>query len=106
MPPIVQIRGQVIADRQGFTLYTFDSDPPAGTACTDDCLKMWAPSLLEAGEPVAPQGLSGRLGILDRPDGGRQVTYNNRPLYRYTGDLNAGDATGDGMSGLWHVALP
>jgi len=104
--PSVQIRGPLLADRQGFTLYTFDHDPSGGTACTGDCLTTWAPTLLEAGDPVAPPGLSGRLGILERPDGGRQVTYNNHPLYRYTGDLSAGETNGDGNNGIWHVAVP
>jgi predicted lipoprotein with Yx(FWY)xxD motif len=103
--PIVQLRNGLLTDRQGFTLYTSDADSPTNSACTGDCLNRWAPTLLESGDPVTPAGLPGKLGILVRPDGGRQVTYNGHPLYRYTADLTAGDTGGDNLAGQWHLAL-
>jgi predicted lipoprotein with Yx(FWY)xxD motif len=44
------------------------------------------------------------LGTRHRPEGSTQVTYKNRPLYRYSGDTKAGDTNGDGVGGIWHVA--
>jgi predicted lipoprotein with Yx(FWY)xxD motif len=110
-PPTLQLRdastgGALLADRQGFTLYTFDADAAGSSTCSGECAARWAPVLLESGDPLAPANLAGRLAVITRPDGGRQVTYNNRPLYRYTGDLQPGATTGDGAAGgEWHVAV-
>jgi predicted lipoprotein with Yx(FWY)xxD motif len=48
-----------------------------------------------------------------RPDGGRQVTFDGRLLYRFTEDPDAGTVTGtgfadsfDGRAFTWHVATP
>jgi len=38
-----------------------------------------------------------------------QVTYNGWPLYTWTGDAQAGQATGQGiynLGGLWYVISP
>ncbi|MDR8769500.1 hypothetical protein FEP86_05563 [Burkholderia multivorans] len=35
-----------------------------------------------------------------------QWAYNGRPLYRWKMDRKAGDAGGDGVGGVWHVAHP
>jgi hypothetical protein len=38
--------------------------------------------------------------------GGMQVAYKGLPLYRFSGDVNAGAANGDGINsfgGVWHV---
>jgi hypothetical protein len=41
-----------------------------------------------------------RIGEIDR-DGVRQLTYNNRPLYRFTGEENEDWRTPAGELGLW-----
>ncbi|EMH3118748.1 hypothetical protein V6H04_003832, partial [Burkholderia multivorans] len=41
-----------------------------------------------------------------RDDGKMQWAYNGRPLYRWKMDRKAGDAGGDGVGGVWHVAHP
>jgi predicted lipoprotein with Yx(FWY)xxD motif len=112
-PSTVQTRmagelGTILTDRQGFALYTFDRDSPGSSSCTGDCAATWAPTLLDSGEPVSPQNLPGRLAMSTRPDGGRQVTYNDQPLYRYTGDLVNSDTNGAAIPGwrLVQVALP
>jgi predicted lipoprotein with Yx(FWY)xxD motif len=46
------------------------------------------------------------LGTVTRPDGEEQVTYNGFPLYYFSGDLAAGDATGEGLNGVWFIADP
>jgi predicted lipoprotein with Yx(FWY)xxD motif len=43
---------------------------------------------------------------MTRDDGSLQVTYNGYPLYTYTGDINPGDANGDGLAGIWSLAKP
>jgi len=52
---------------------------------------------------VAGTGVSGTLGSIERPDGTYQVTYNDLPLYYFTGDKQSGDTNGQGVAGLWSV---
>ena len=106
----VQVRadarlGSILADGQGRTLYTFDRDTPGVSACSGGCAQTWPP-LQASGTPTGPGDLPGRLGTLERPDGGRQVTYNEMPLYTYAQDTQPGDTKGDGVGGNWHVAHP
>ncbi|MGN8186461.1 hypothetical protein ACTJLD_10810, partial [Burkholderia sp. 22088] len=36
----------------------------------------------------------------------KQWAYRGRPLYRWKQDRKPGDAGGDGIGGMWHVARP
>ena len=38
-----------------------------------------------------------------RADGSTQATYNGWPLYYWKGDTNAGDVSGQNVSGVWFV---
>lgn len=101
--------GTVLTDGQGKTLYTFSLDTDGTSHCTDACATAWPPLLLNSGNPVAPSGLSGSLGLITRADGSHQVTYNNQPLYYFSGDSAAGQANGNGrnaFNGTWRVAQP
>ena len=46
---------------------------------------------------------AGALGIIERNDGVRQWALNGQPLYFWAGDAERGDATGDGVGGVWDV---
>jgi predicted lipoprotein with Yx(FWY)xxD motif len=46
---------------------------------------------------------SSKLGTIDRPDGGTEVTYNGMPLYLYVGDKSPGQANGQGVGGFFAV---
>jgi len=113
--PTVQTRnlggntGTVLTDGQGKTLYTFSLDTDGTSHCTGDCASAWPPLALASGNPVAPAGLTGSLGVIMRSDGTRQVTYNDQPLYSFSGDSAAGQANGGGRSafnGTFRVAQP
>jgi predicted lipoprotein with Yx(FWY)xxD motif len=52
-----------------------------------------------AGEGVAAD----RLGTITRDDCSSQVTFNGRPLYRYSQDEKLGDAKGQNQGGVWFV---
>jgi predicted lipoprotein with Yx(FWY)xxD motif len=96
--------GTVLAGVHGFTLYYYTEDKPgSGTsACTGSCARAWPPVVAPVGAP-AGVGLPGRLGVITRPGGVRQVTLNGYPLYTYSGDKAPGQATGNGIGGAWHV---
>lgn len=96
--------GPVLTGANGMTLYVFDRDEPGVSNCTGRCAEIWPPLLLEEGDPVPPDGLAGTLSVIIRPEGSRQVAYNDRPLYFYVGDSQPGDTTGEGVGGVWHVA--
>lgn len=39
-------------------------------------------------------------------NGTRQVTINGQPLYLHAGDQRPGDATGEGVDGVWFTVRP
>jgi predicted lipoprotein with Yx(FWY)xxD motif len=108
--PTVQPRmtalGMVLVGSNGRTLYTLSADTPGRSTCADQCATAWPPLVLDTGTPVAAPGLPGRLAIITRADGRRQVTYNDQPLYFFVRDAQPGDTNGEGVmafGGVWHV---
>ena len=97
--------GGVLTDPDGKTLYTFDNDTATTSACGTDCTPTWPP-LTTSGTYTADPSLTGTIGTITRDDGTKQVKYSGKPLYHYSGDSVAGDKNGDGIGGVWHVALP
>ncbi|MGH2639345.1 MAG: COG4315 family predicted lipoprotein [Rhabdochlamydiaceae bacterium] len=91
----------VISDAKGMTLYTYDKDSKDTSNCTSVCLQNWPPFL----EKGAMSGSTeANLGTFTRSDGSKQYTWKGMPLYYYVGDKKAGDVSGDGVGGVWHVA--
>jgi predicted lipoprotein with Yx(FWY)xxD motif len=99
--------GRFLADGEGMTLYLFTRDDENVSNCYDQCAQNWPPLLVEAGvEPSAGEGVGGVLGVTERTDGTRQVTYNGMPLYYYVSDSAPGDTTGQGVGEVWFVVEP
>ena len=93
--------GEILTDMQGMSLYTFDKDTKGMSMCEGDCLAKWPAAT--AGAEDKP---SGDYDIITRADGTRQWTYKGMPLYTWVKDATAGDVTGDGVGGVWHLARP
>lgn len=91
----------IVTDAKGMTLYTFDKDTKNVSNCTGQCLVNWPPFVVSG---QAQSSLPANLGTFKKPDGSMQYTWKGMPLYYYIGDKKAGDATGDGVGGVWHVA--
>jgi len=92
----------VLTNAKGFTLYWFAPDTATTSRCTGSCAAYWPPVF---GTPRAGPGLTGRLGIISRPGGGVQATYDGHPLYSYIGDNSPGQANGNNLDlngGLWY----
>ncbi len=90
--------GPVLADAQGRTLYIFDREAAGVPLCEGECARLWPPLLSDGNSAMAAP-----FFLLPREDGSRQWAWNGRPLYRWIGDHEAGDVTGDGMNGVWHA---
>ena len=93
--------GEVLSDKDGMALYTFDKDSRKTSNCNGDCAVNWPP-LLAAGTDHK----NGKLSVIDRADGTRQWAYKGAPLYYWIGDTAPGDINGDGVGGVWHLAKP
>jgi len=98
--------GTILTDGRGETLYYDALDGEGRSVCTGQCAASWRPLAPMASAGLTGTGLSGKLGTITRPDGGIQVTYNDRPLYTFVGDGKPGDTNGQGVAGVWFVATP
>lgn len=100
---------QIIVDAQGRTLYSLHPETTHHLLCTSSaCLAVWPPLTVRSSKTMlkAGSGVHGRLAIVRRKDGKLQVTLNDQPLYRYSGDQGKGEANGQGIhsfGGTWHV---
>jgi predicted lipoprotein with Yx(FWY)xxD motif len=98
--------GTHLVDADGMALYLFTDDSPGVSVCVDACLATWPALTIETG-PVAGRGVDAALlGTLTRDDGSRQVTYAGWPLYRYAGDTQLGDTTGQAVNDVWFLIAP
>ena len=97
--------GDFLVGDNGFTLYIFTVDEPGVSNCSGMCEQLWPPLTVDAGvTPTAGDGVPGSLGVTERDDGTRQVTYNDRPLYFFSNDSEPGDTNGQGFVDRWFVA--
>jgi predicted lipoprotein with Yx(FWY)xxD motif len=101
--------GSILVDSRGRTLYLWRADRGAKSTCSGACAAAWPP-LLTTGAPTAGSGAKASLlGTTKRSDGAEQVTYNQHPLYLFTGDTASGQTTGQGSTGFgapWYVLSP
>jgi predicted lipoprotein with Yx(FWY)xxD motif len=99
--------GPFLVGPEGMTLYLFTKDTPGVSNCSGDCLAKWPALLVQEDEqPTLAAGVPGRLGVIEREDGGRQVTFNDMPLYYWVDDAAPGDATGQNVGEVWFVVKP
>jgi predicted lipoprotein with Yx(FWY)xxD motif len=99
--------GPILTDSSGRTLYLFEKDKGAMSACSGACASIWPPV---SAMGVAGHGLSAaKLGSIKRPDGTTEATYAGHPLYTYAGDAKPGDTRGQGLDQFgaeWYVLAP
>ena len=104
--------GTVLVDGRGRTVYMFPPDAGSRVRCTGACAGTWPPLVIAPGRrPTAGAGVTAaRLGTVADPNtGARVVTYGGYPLYRYAGDVRAGQAAGQGLfsdGGPWYALDP
>lgn len=101
--------GAVLVNSAGHALYASDQENDAGKVlCTEGCTSFWMPLTVSNGSPTG-SSTSGELGVVERPDGARQVTLDGKLLYTFVQD-GPGEVTGegfedafDGQTLTWHV---
>ena len=92
----------VVTNASGKTLYWFVPDTSTTSKCTGACATYWPPVV---GPVTAGSGVTGTVGVITRPDGTMQATYDGHPLYTYVADSAAGQAKGNGLNlsgGVWY----
>jgi predicted lipoprotein with Yx(FWY)xxD motif len=103
--------GSVLVDNSGKPLYSSNLEASGKIVCDDSaCNAFWKPLTLASGKPSASAS-TGKLGVITRPDGSRQVTVAGKPLYTFSED-SPGKATGNGFTDefdghhfIWNVVL-
>lgn len=97
----VDIGGQmVLVGSNDMTLYIFDKDTQGVSNCYDTCAEKWPP-LFAADDAMA----EGDFSVVARTDGTNMWAYKGMPLYFWVDDMAPGDITGDGVGGVWHLAV-
>jgi predicted lipoprotein with Yx(FWY)xxD motif len=102
----------VLTDQSGKTLYSPQQEAGGVIKCTASCLSFWFPVTVGNGAaPHAASMVTGTLGTIQRPGGGgRQLTYDGKPLYTFRLDSGPGQVHGNnfrdqfgGQSFTWHA---
>ncbi len=85
----------------GFTLYVYDGDlKPMQSSCINECPEAWPPLPAET-DAVAV----GAWTPFMRNDGIRQWAYRGKPIYTFAKDSQPRATQGDGVLGVWHIAV-
>ena len=90
----------VLTDAKDMTLYIFDKDTANTSNCYEQCAVKWPPLMADASAKA-----EGDFTIVDRTDGTKMWAYRTKPLYYWYEDTKAGDTSGDGVGGVWHLAV-
>jgi predicted lipoprotein with Yx(FWY)xxD motif len=80
--------GEVLTTGNKQAIYVWSREPKGKVKCTGACATAWPPVMVKAGVVVAMhvKGIKGDFGTVRRPDGSRQLTFNQRPLYTYANE--------------------
>ena len=98
-PGLDRALGSIVIDGEGLTA------SPSKSNCVEDCVRLWPPVLVT--NEITFRNLdAGRLGVVTKQDGTRQLTIGGWPAYRYVQDEIPGETRGQGVGGTWFVLGP
>jgi predicted lipoprotein with Yx(FWY)xxD motif len=87
----------VLADSAGKTLYSAAVEKGGKILCVDACMSFWDPVLASSADAKkAAAELDANLGVVRRPDGDQQLTFDGLPLYTFVKE-DAGKLKGNGF---------
>ncbi|MFE4544772.1 hypothetical protein [Arthrobacter sp. NPDC056727] len=100
-------KGDIVVDGKGMSVYYFTKDvkDSGKSNCLGDCLVKWPPVIAATDTPKV-EGVTGKVGTIDTPDGKKQVTVNGMPVYLWQKDKAPGDITGQGVGNVWYLVAP
>src|SRR5438105_6704203 len=89
--PVIKYRdgqfGAILATPKKQALYYWTVEKRAGgkIRCTGACARLWPPLIVKTRAAVPKQipGIKGTFGVVKRPNGRLQVTYNGLAVYTY-----------------------
>jgi predicted lipoprotein with Yx(FWY)xxD motif len=93
----------------GRAVYLWAKDASGMSACSGACAGAWPPVPATGTVTASGGAKASDLGMITRPDGTRQVTYDGHPLYFFAGDSGAGMASGQGSDSFgakWWLVSP
>lgn len=97
--------GSILTDTKGKVLYFFSKDTKDNSVCDGNCEDNWP--IFYSENLTVDNGLElADFSVITRPDGQKQTTYKDWPLYYFVNDTNAGDTNGDKVNDIWYVAKP
>jgi predicted lipoprotein with Yx(FWY)xxD motif len=88
------------------TLYAYSNDVPDQSNCSGTCLTKWPPLLALSGASYSSGVDPALVNSTTLPNGSKIVTYNDMPLYTFSGDVLPGDTNGEGVLNLWYAVSP
>ncbi len=94
-------QGTILTGPNGLTLYTYDADGPGVSNCYGNCAVNWPPFYVGDNAAMADADWT----IVQRNDDQPMWAYKGQPLYYWKNDTEAGQTTGDGVGGVWHVVI-
>ncbi len=98
--------GHFLVESNGMTLYAFTGDEMGKSNCDPVCLQTWTP-LVSVGKATGDMDVHvSMISSAPLADGSTVVTYNDMPLYRFTGDQIPGDMNGQGFDDAWFIVTP
>jgi predicted lipoprotein with Yx(FWY)xxD motif len=94
------------ADRQALYYWQVEKRAGGKVRCTGACAALWPPLIVRSrmAVPAHVTGIRGTFGVIRRPGGSLQVTYNRLPLYTYVHE-GPGVVRCDNVNG-WFVVHP
>jgi predicted lipoprotein with Yx(FWY)xxD motif len=88
--------GNVLVDSKGQALYAADVEQDGKVKCVDACVSFWTPLTIGSATPTASSSDVGKLAVVKRPDGTRQVAVDGKLLYTFSDD-SSGQVKGIGF---------
>jgi predicted lipoprotein with Yx(FWY)xxD motif len=109
--------GGIAAGPVNAPVYTFSLDKGHESACQGMCAMYWSPVLTSVSPEAGPGVDVHQLGVIVRPDGTHQVTFDGHPLYMFHQDatlplltpyypVSINGAGVQAFGGLWQALQP
>ena len=93
----------------GHAVYLFAADGMNKSTCSGACASAWPPVMAKGQLTASGGAKAADLGTINRPGGGKQVTYDGHALYYFAGDSGPGQTSGQGLDNFgakWWLVAP